>query len=66
MLHGEDIDFVNKLKERGIEFELMDVDGLIYRRHATNITNDRKALHQGLVEAIRRKLARARTKSASA
>jgi glycosyltransferase involved in cell wall biosynthesis len=66
MLLGEDIDFVNKLKERGIQFELMDIDGLIYRRHTTNITNDRKALQQGLVEAIRRKLARARTKPASA
>jgi hypothetical protein len=66
MLQGEDIDFVNKLKEHGMQHELMDVDGLIYRRHATNITNDRKALQQGLVEAIRRKLARARTKPASA
>ena len=66
MLLAEDVDFVNKLKECGMQSESMDIDGLIYRRHATNVTNDKKAAQQSLLEAVRRKLARARARPASA
>jgi glycosyltransferase involved in cell wall biosynthesis len=65
MIHAEDIDFINKLKECEMQIELMDIDGLIYRRHATNITNDRIAVRQAFFEALRRKTARARTRNAS-
>ena len=65
MLLAEDIDFVNKLKECGMQSELMDIDSLIYRRHASNITNDKKATQQSLFDAVRRKLARARVRTAS-
>ena len=61
MPNAEDIDFINKLKECGMQIELMDMDSLIYRRHAMNVTNDKKAIQQGFREAIRRKIARART-----
>jgi len=63
MPHGEDVDFINKLKECGMQIELMDIDGLVYRRHAANVTNDRKAMQQGFFDALRRKLARARTRT---
>jgi glycosyltransferase involved in cell wall biosynthesis len=61
MAHGEDVDFVRRLKECGMQIELMDIDSLVYRRHATNATNDRGALRGGVFDALRRKLARART-----
>ncbi|AMN39832.1 glycosyltransferase family 2 protein [Rhodoplanes sp. Z2-YC6860] len=66
MLLSEDVDFVNKLKECGMQIELMDIDSLIYRRHATNITNDKTAAQRSLFDAVRRKLARARARTASA
>jgi glycosyltransferase involved in cell wall biosynthesis len=65
MFYAEDIDFINKLKESGMQVELMDIDGLVYRRHGTNVTNNKKAIQKDFIEAVRRKLARARTHTAS-
>ncbi|AMN39834.1 glycosyltransferase family 2 protein [Rhodoplanes sp. Z2-YC6860] len=66
MPHGEDVDFIRRLKECGMQIELMDIDSLIYRRHATNVTNDRAAMRGGVFDALRRKLARARTRTDNA
>jgi glycosyltransferase involved in cell wall biosynthesis len=63
MPNAEDIDFINRLKECGMQIELMDMESLIYRRHATNVTNDKQAIQQGFREALRRKIARARTRT---
>jgi hypothetical protein len=64
MRFGEDLDYFDRLREAGIRFELCDVDGLIYRRHATNCTNDQRAVQQSIFDVITRKMAR--TKSARA
>ena len=57
---GEDLDYFDRLREAGMRFALCDLDGLIYRRHATNCTNDQRAVQQSVFEVIKRK--RARTK----
>jgi glycosyltransferase involved in cell wall biosynthesis len=59
---GEDLDYFDRLREAGMRFALCDIDGLIYRRHATNCTNDQRAAQQSVFDVIKRK--RARTKSA--
>ena len=55
---GEDVDYFFRLQEIGIQFSLCDVDGLIYRRHKTNCTNDQLAVQNSVFDVIRRKLAR--------
>jgi glycosyltransferase involved in cell wall biosynthesis len=51
---GEDIDYFNRLQETGIRFALCDVDGLVYRRHAGNVTNDLSAMKNFIFDLIRR------------
>jgi glycosyltransferase involved in cell wall biosynthesis len=58
---GEDLDYFDRLREAGMRFGLCDVDGLIYRRHATNCTNDQRAVQQSIFEVIKRKMARAKS-----
>ena len=41
---GEDLDFFNRLQKAGIRFALCDVDAMIYRRHASNLTNDQERM----------------------
>ena len=60
----EDADFTFRLLEAGAVTELSEADSLIYRRHASNVTNDEAALNQALVELARRRIGRQRRPSA--
>ena len=55
---GEDLDYFSRLEEIGIRFTFCDVDGLIYRRHAANCTNDQLAVQNSVFDVIQRKRAR--------
>jgi glycosyltransferase involved in cell wall biosynthesis len=57
---GEDVDYFFRLQETGMRIAHCDVDGLIYRRHATNCTNDQLAVQNSVFDVIQRKMARAR------
>ena len=61
---GEDVDYFLRLQEAGMRIALCDVDGLIYRRHTANCTNDQRAVQNSVFDILRRKLARARGPSA--
>jgi glycosyltransferase involved in cell wall biosynthesis len=63
MTAAEDIDYLNRLNEAGMRSQLIDVESLIYRRHAANATNDAATVQRGLAEMLRRKLARARARN---
>jgi glycosyltransferase involved in cell wall biosynthesis len=56
---GEDIDYFLRLEELGMKFALCEVEGLIYRRHATNCTNNLDAVQQSVFDVIKRRMARA-------
>lgn len=56
---GEDMDYFFRLREVAMQEALCDVDGLIYRRHATNCTNDQLAVQNSVFDVIKRKMARA-------
>lgn len=60
---AEDVDYYNRLNEAGMRLDLIDVESLIYRRHAANATNDSATVQRGMMEMLRRKLARARAGS---
>jgi glycosyltransferase involved in cell wall biosynthesis len=62
MSMGEDTDFHLRLTEAGMRFRLCEADALVYRRHDANATNDRVRARQGLLEVMRRKVARARAR----
>jgi len=55
---GEDADFHSRLLEAGLVPLLCEVDSLVYRRHAANLTNDSEAVRLALVDVLRRKLKR--------
>jgi glycosyltransferase involved in cell wall biosynthesis len=55
---GEDVDFSQRLLEAGLVPFLCEIDGLVYRRHETNITNDSDAVRAAQFDVLRRKLAR--------
>ena len=59
----EDADFFLRLSEAGLRPLMCDVDGVIYRRHDSNTSNDEARIMLGVTEVIRRKLARARDRS---
>ncbi len=63
MPRGGDIDYYLRLTEAGMRARLCEIDGLIYRRHDANITNDLWASRRGFFEMLRRKVARARQSS---
>ena len=60
MTSGEDTDHHMRMMESGMRFRLCDIDCLIYRRHASNVTNDATAMRDGYFNIFRRKLARGR------
>lgn len=62
----EDADFTFRLLESGARSTLCEVDALIYRRHASNMTNDEAALNLALIDVARRRLARRRALSGHA
>jgi glycosyltransferase involved in cell wall biosynthesis len=55
---GEDLDYFDRLLKIGIRFVLCDVDGMIYRRHRANITNDQQAMKNMHFNLIRRRMAK--------
>jgi glycosyltransferase involved in cell wall biosynthesis len=54
---GEDLDYFNRLQQMGIRFALCDVDAMIYRRHATNLSNNEQAMRNMVFDFIKRKMA---------
>ena len=60
MRYGEDADYVARLEEFGMRALLCDVDAVVYRQHATNASRDHVAVHDGMMEVIRRRIVRAR------
>jgi glycosyltransferase involved in cell wall biosynthesis len=61
---GEDMDYFLRLREMGMQISLCDVDGLIYRRHATNCTDNQLAVRKSVFDVMRRSIARARSSNA--
>lgn len=58
---GEDVDYFFRLQETGLQFAFCDTDGLIYRRHATNCTDNQQAVQNSVFDVIQRKMERTRT-----
>jgi glycosyltransferase involved in cell wall biosynthesis len=56
----EDCDFFLRFCEAGLLALKCDVDGVIFRRHGSNVSNDEQRIAVAITEVIRRKLARAR------
>jgi glycosyltransferase involved in cell wall biosynthesis len=50
---GEDLEYFNRLQQTGIRFALCDVDAMIYRRHANNLTNDQQRMKGMIFDLIR-------------
>ena len=50
MSHGEDVDYNTRLVEAGMKVGLCEVDALVYRRHGSNMTNDRQAATAGFFQ----------------
>ena len=61
---GEDVDFYLRLAEAGMQVELCDIDGLIYRRHASNSSNDLLSMERGMGDVLRRRIDRTRKRAA--
>jgi glycosyltransferase involved in cell wall biosynthesis len=57
---GEDVDFYLRLTEAGMRVELCDIDGLVYRRHASNSSNDLLSMERGMHDVLRRRILRMR------
>jgi glycosyltransferase involved in cell wall biosynthesis len=55
---GEDLDYFNRLQKIDIRIALCDVDGLTYRRHTTNATNDQRVMKNMIFDLIRRRMVR--------
>ncbi len=62
---GEDVDFYLRLTEAGMRVELCDIDGLIYRRHQSNASNDLLNMERGMHDVLRRRILRMRKRKAT-
>lgn len=62
---GEDVDFYLRLTEAGMQVELCDIDGLIYRRHASNSSNDLLSMERGMSDVLKRRIDRKRKRAAT-
>jgi glycosyltransferase involved in cell wall biosynthesis len=60
---GEDVDFYLRLIEAGMQVELCDIDGLVYRRHASNISNDLLSMERGMSDVLMRRIRRMRKRA---
>lgn len=65
MHFGEDTDFSIRLLEQGMRASRVDLVSLIYRRHASNASNDVRKVRDGNSETIIRKLRRSRLRNVS-
>ena len=61
---GEDVDFYLRLMEAGMRVQLCDIDGLVYRRHASNTSNDLLSMERGMHDVLRRRIIRKRMAAA--
>ena len=61
---GEDVDYFLRLQEAGMRISLCDTDGLIYRRHASNCTDDQLAVNNSIFDVIKRRANRVSTSTA--
>lgn len=61
---GEDVDFYLRLMEAGMQVDLCDIDGLLYRRHASNTSNDLLSMERGMHDVLRRRIMRKRQAAA--
>ena len=55
MVFAEDYDYFDRLRDAGMRYVLGDLDGLVYRRHAANCTNDRKGMQDEFLNYMRRR-----------
>lgn len=62
---GEDVDFYLRLVESGMQVALCETDGLLYRRHASNCSNDLHAMERGMGDVLMRRIRRARSRAAA-
>ena len=62
---GEDVDFYLRLMESGMQVELCEIDGLLYRRHASNCSNDLHAMERGMSDVLMRRIRRMRQRGAA-
>lgn len=62
---GEDVDFYLRLMEAGMQVELCEIDGLLYRRHASNCSNDLHAMERGMSDVLMRRIRRMRQRGVS-
>ena len=60
MRFAEDVDYQMRLREAGFKIDLCEIDGLIYRRHLSNSTNNEAAASEGFFKMLHRKIVRAR------
>ena len=60
--YGEDFDYFFRLQQAGLRYATCDVDGMIYRRHADNASNNQAAMNSMIFNLIRRRRAAERVK----
>lgn len=65
LLYGEDVEYMSRLRQAGVEFLDLDEVTLRYRLHAGNMTRGRGAKELGLFDALARSLVRARVVGAA-
>ena len=60
LLFGEDTDYFPRLQAGGMISAIYEGDAAIYRRHATNMTHDRGAVADAVLQVMARNIARRR------
>jgi GT2 family glycosyltransferase len=56
-IHGEDMDLLVRMRERGIEYQVIP-EIVLYRRHQDSSLTGGRAPHEPLLRSLRAKLAR--------
>lgn len=62
---GEDLDLAIRIGEAGIVERRVDRPVLVFRRHKSNQTNGEGVVARGMIDALRKKLARAKASDSS-
>lgn len=58
LIHGEDADYITRLRQAGMKTAVYDGDAAVYRRHGRNMTLDVAAKRAGMFGIIARNMAR--------
>lgn len=58
LIHGEDADYITRLRQAGMKTAIYDGDAVVYRRHGRNMTLDAAAKRAGVFGIIARNMAR--------